>query len=68
MRGPMIRTLVSVPLLCMALLTGNALAADSVGEPGRVSRQPNPLKNVYFGEQHMHTQNSFDAWTVRRSG
>lgn len=26
--------------------------------------QPNPLKNVYFGEQHMHTRNSFDAFTV----
>ena len=35
-----------------------------VGEPGRASDAPNPLKNVYFGEQHMHTQNSFDAWTI----
>ena len=26
--------------------------------------EPNPLKNVYFGEQHMHTRNSFDAFTA----
>jgi hydrogenase/urease accessory protein HupE len=24
----------------------------------------NTLKNVYFGEQHMHTRNSFDAFTL----
>ena len=42
----------------------NSFAQDPVGEPGRNSDGPNPLKNVYFGEQHMHTQNSFDAWTV----
>jgi hypothetical protein len=35
-----------------------------VGEPGRASGKPNPLKNVYFGEQHMHTRNSFDAFTI----
>ena len=36
----------------------------SVGEPGRGSGKPNPLKNLYFGEQHMHTRNSFDAFTI----
>jgi hypothetical protein len=41
-----------------------ALAADPVGEPGRDGSKANPLKNVYFGEQHMHTQNSFDAYTI----
>ena len=50
-------------------LVGNALAADgrSIGEPGRTdakSKKPNPLKNVYFGEEHMHTRNSFDAFTA----
>jgi hypothetical protein len=39
-------------------------AQDSSGEPGRSKDGPNPLKNVYFGEQHMHTQNSFDAYTI----
>ena len=35
---------------------------SNVGEPGRNSGQPNPLKNVYFGEQHLHTVNSPDAF------
>ena len=54
----------ALSLLCSALFTAGAFAADSTGEPGRESGKPNPLKNVYFGEQHMHTQNSFDAYTV----
>ncbi len=54
----------TLSLLCSALFASGAFAADSIGEPGRESGKPNPLKNVYFGEQHMHTQNSFDAWTV----
>ena len=51
--------------LC-ALLVGTAAlyAEDSIGEPGRNASKPNPLKNVYFGEQHMHTRNSFDAFTI----
>jgi hypothetical protein len=28
------------------------------------SNKANPLKNVYFGEEHMHTRNSFDAFTI----
>jgi hypothetical protein len=35
-------------LLCSALLATGAYAAGSVGEPGRESGKPNPLKNVYF--------------------
>jgi hypothetical protein len=38
--------------------------AGSGGEPGRGSLQPNPLNNVYFGEQHLHTQNSPDAFAM----
>jgi len=47
-------------------INGLALAADTgaIGEPGRESGKPNPLKNVYFGEEHMHTRNSFDAFTI----
>ena len=26
--------------------------------------EPNPLKNVYFGEQHRHTQDSPDAFAM----
>jgi len=59
-------TAVIIVLLGLPLVIGTpALAQDrSVGEPGRSSGQPNPLKNVYFGEQHMHTENSFDAFTI----
>ncbi|MGI9415168.1 MAG: DUF3604 domain-containing protein, partial [Hyphomicrobiales bacterium] len=54
----------ALPPLCAALLATSAWAQDSAGEPGRSSGKKNPLKNVYFGEQHMHTRNSFDAFTV----
>ena len=42
----------------------SAWAADSQGEPGRSSGKANPLKNVYFGEQHLHTQDSPDAFAM----
>jgi len=51
-------------VLCSALISASALAADSIGEPGRSSDKENPLKNVYFGEQHLHTQNSPDAFAA----
>lgn len=54
----------TVSLLCSVAITSSAWAADSIGEPGRSAGGKNELKNVYFGEQHMHTQNSFDAFTV----
>jgi len=47
-----------------AFATALPAGADSVGEPDRDSGQPNPLKNVYFGEQHLHTSNSPDAFVV----
>ena len=36
--------------------TGIALA------PGETLEQPNPDRNVYFGDLHIHTRNSFDAY------
>ena len=60
--------ILTLSVLCSALIGANALAADSIGEPGCGSGKPNPLKNVYFGEQHMHTQNSFDAYTIKGAG
>jgi hypothetical protein len=39
-----------------------AFAADPVGQPKGEAGKPNPLKNVYFGEQHLHTVNSPDAF------
>jgi len=38
--------------------------AQSIGEPGQDNSKPNPLKNVYFGEQHIHTGNSPDAFAL----
>jgi len=52
------------PICSTAGLSALALAADSAGEPGRSSGKANPLKNVYFGEEHMHTSSSFDAFTA----
>ena len=37
------------PLLITSIAT-----ADTIGEPGRSAAKPNPLNNVYFGEQHLH--------------
>ena len=48
--------------LCSSLFAADAMAADSTGEPGRSSGKPNPLNNVYFGEQHLHTSASPDAF------
>jgi len=49
-------------------ISGATFADDSTGEPGRSNDAPNPLKNVYFGEQHLHTQNSPDAFAVGTRG
>ena len=56
----------TLSVLCSALFTGGAFAADadSAGEPGRSAGGKNPLKNVYFGEQHLHTENSPDAFVI----
>jgi hypothetical protein len=51
-------------LFLTVALAANAMAADSVGEPGRSTGKMNPLKNVYFGEQHLHTQDSPDAFAM----
>lgn len=39
-----------------------ASAQDNVGQPAGEAGKPNPLNNVYFGEQHLHTVNSPDAF------
>ncbi|MGB5891479.1 MAG: DUF3604 domain-containing protein, partial [Thermoanaerobaculia bacterium] len=56
-----------VALVVIALVPGIS-EAQSIGEPGRGSGQPNPLKNVYFGEQHIHTRNSPDAFAMGTRG
>jgi hypothetical protein len=64
--------LVSFSLAIIAV-AAPAFAQDgrSIGEPGRTdkpSKNANPLKNVYFGEQHIHTENSPDAFAVATRG
>ena len=54
-------------LLALSLVLGKGFA-ETVGEPGRESRKANPLKNVYFGEQHLHTAASPDAFAVGTRG
>jgi len=54
----------SLMIFSTALFAASALAGDSVGEPGRSAGEKNPLKNVYFGEQHLHTLNSPDAYSM----
>ena len=44
------------------LFVSGAFAQDATGEPGRDANKPNPLNNVYFGEQHLHTSASPDAF------
>jgi hypothetical protein len=46
------------------ILGASPMWADSLGEPGRSTGKSNPLKNVYFGEQHLHTQDSPDAYAM----
>jgi hypothetical protein len=56
-------------LLTISVVVSSLLIfGQNNGEPGRDQDGPNPLKNVYFGEEHMHTRNSFDAFTVGVSG
>ena len=54
----------TLSVLFSALISANAFAADSAGEPGRSAGGKNPLNNVYFGEQHLHTANSPDAFAM----
>jgi hypothetical protein len=56
----------SIALLVLGsmLVVSGAVASDPIGEPGRSSSKKNPLNNVYFGEQHLHTQNSPDAFAM----
>jgi hypothetical protein len=54
----------TVSVLCSVLLASGAFAADSAGEPGRESGKKNPLNNVYFGEEHLHSDASPDAFAM----
>jgi len=67
--APMTRMISLLSLISLiSLLCAASAGADSMGEPGRESDGPNPLKNVYFGEQHLHTQASPDAFAAGTRG
>ncbi|MGI9316711.1 MAG: DUF3604 domain-containing protein [bacterium] len=51
-----------IGLICTIVLLPATAHADARGEPDRDSGKPNPLNNVYFGEQHLHTIASADAF------
>jgi hypothetical protein len=55
---------IALSLLCSILVVSGAWANDPVGEPGRSTGKKNPLKNVYFGEQHLHSSWSADAYAT----
>ena len=46
----------------------NSCFAQSLGEPGRSVGKANPLKNVYFGEEHIHTSASPDSFAIGNRG
>ncbi len=47
---------VILPLVCAALLV--------LATPAASAQQPNPDRNAYFGETHIHTSWSVDAWVL----
>jgi hypothetical protein len=59
-RGKIISTVLTA--LCGVSMV--AQAGESAGEPGRSTGKLNPLNNVYFGEQHLHTADSPDAFAM----
>ena len=46
----------------------SSIEPSPIGEPGRKEEGPNPLRNLYFGEQHIHTEASPDAFAVGTRG
>ena len=53
-----------VHAVLLVLLLPSLASAQALGEPDRDLKKPNPLKNVYFGEQHLHSEMSPDAYAV----
>ena len=43
-------------------LTIVTVALIAAGVHGFAQQQPNPERNAYFGETHVHTSWSLDAW------
>ena len=60
-------SVLAITALSAAMAISGVMAADSAGEPGRSSGKANTLKNVYFGEQHLHAQDSPDPSLVKKA-
>lgn len=43
--------------------SATAPGSDGVGEPESARPAPNPMRNAYFGDLHVHTRYSFDAFS-----
>ena len=54
--------LCSTAFVAVLAVAQPATGQQSVGQPQGEPGKPNPLNNVYFGEQHLHTQASPDAF------
>jgi len=55
----------SIPILAGLTLVSCIGASAPKANAQSVTKAANPWdRQVYFGEQHMHTRNSFDAFTV----
>src|SRR5262245_4535762 len=68
MRGDTAMKRLAFAICIAALMSGcgdNKAAEDQQQPAGTQSAErpaPNPLKNAYFGDLHLHTRNSFDAY------
>jgi len=55
-------------ILLISIMFGYSSIAQTNGEPGKDKEGPNPIKNVYFGEEHIHTSASPDAFAIGNRG
>lgn len=58
----------SLIILVMIFTPLTTLFAQNNGEPNREKEGPNPTKNLYFGEEHIHTSASPDAFAIGNRG